>query len=224
MVRIYMKGVASGTLNPCAKILGFGSAPLKLQIEVTADTILHTARAAERQATKAMKAAAKKQKGTMRGLKYRLKDKESLVRKMKLELNQNRTWNVNNITTKNINDSLRYTIELSEKNYANGVKKVLADLKKQDYKVNMVKNYWNPAKKGKGVYKGINSVVTDPTGKKIELQFHTKQSLHVKEKVSHPIYQKIRKSKSAKKVEAWENTLRKAWEEDVRTPVGAMAL
>jgi len=224
MVRIYLKGAGSGILNPCAKILGFGSAPLNLQIEVTADTVMATARAAEKQVTAAMKASAKANKGKMVGLKYKFKTKDSMVTKIKRELKANPAMNVNNVTTNRLNDSLRYTVQFPEKNYTAGVKNTLGTLKKKGYKVDEVKNYWNPKKAGQGVYKGVNTVVTDPTGKKFELQFHTAKSLDVKERVSHPVYKKLQETRSDKKRKGYIETLRKTWEEDVRVPEGALGI
>lgn len=62
------------------------------------------------------------------------------------------------------------------------------ELSKLGYNTVAIKNSWedplNP-------YKGINTIVTAPNGQKFEIQYHTKESFQVKEKM-HALYEKQR--------------------------------
>ena len=54
-------------------------------------------------------------------------------------------------------------------------------------------------------YQGINTVFVSPTGLPFELQFHTPESLSMKEEACHSSYEKFRSaSDSSKMIQYWE--------------------
>lgn len=120
------------------------------------------------------------------GLAFRLKTKESLARKIKADAHAMGVTPA--VAAANISDSVRYTMKMSEGNYAKVSDAVIADLKRKGYGTR-VKNFWQ---KG-DPYQGINVAVTHPNGTKFELQFHTQESLAVKEAI-HIQYEKYRVS------------------------------
>ena len=65
---------------------------------------------------------------------------------------------------------------------------MIATLKEKGYNIYEVKNTW-PNKEA--AYKGINVKLISPDGKKMEMQFHTPESLAMKEK-THLLYEKQR--------------------------------
>ena len=91
-------------------------------------------------------------------------------------------WTFRQMKRKNINDVLRYTALFEDNVYRQGVDNVFAAFKKQGYDIIMNKNYWETP-----YYKGINSVIKKGS-QKIEVQFHTPESIIIKEK-NHKLYE-----------------------------------
>lgn len=115
------------------------------------------------------------------GLENRIKSKRRYLEKLE-----------NNIESgkKEINDVLRYT--LGTDNPRMLIKKMnqaFDSFSKLGYNTVVLKNTWvdhnNP-------YKGINSVVVAPNGQKFEVQYHTKESFEIKERM-HGLYEKARR-------------------------------
>ena len=165
----------------------------------------------EPELTRTMIDVAQKHGGEAVGLNHRLKSEKSLARKIddeKADFGGDATK-----TADSMSDVVRYTVSLKEGEYVDGTQAVLADLQGQGYKTR-VKNYW---KKG-DPYQGINVAVTTPKGITFELQFHTPQSLVVKEQC-HKAYEKYRVSTSAReRYKHWNQGVRLA--ETVRVPPG----
>jgi diphthamide synthase (EF-2-diphthine--ammonia ligase) len=85
----------------------------------------------------------------------------------------------------------------SADNYVQAGQAVQSELENQGYTVN-TKNYWQEGSN----YKGVNMALTDPQGNKIELQFHTQESLDVKENANHALYEQYRVLSDAQKASA----------------------
>lgn len=84
-----------------------------------------------------------------------------------------------------INDALRYTYKMPEETYSASVESIARDLASRGYTpVKDYKNFWN-APNG---YRGYHSLWKTPEGARFELQFHTSQSLEIKQ-VSHKLYE-----------------------------------
>ncbi|MQA13426.1 MAG: hypothetical protein GEV09_04405 [Pseudonocardiaceae bacterium] len=88
----------------------------------------------------------------------------------------------------NIKDSVRYTIEVPQHNYTDGVLQGVNDLRSRGYENVTFKPTWdNP-----DTYKGVNSTWRDPaTGRVFELQFHTPDSFNAK-MATHDLYESER--------------------------------
>ena len=104
-----------------------------------------------------------------------------------------------NNTIKNINiwDILRYTIILPFESYTEDVKNIINNIEKSIFKLILFKNYWD----SDDDYSGINSRFTIPSMKniEIEIQFHTKDSIKVKEDI-HKIYHEYKDPKTPYKI------------------------
>lgn len=149
----------------------------------------------------------------MAGLPYRKKKKDSLTRKLKSDYEESRNMTMEQVARK-IGDAVRYTAVLDADKYVDQVLAFSEAMKERglipyDHKF---KNFW-----GKSDYKGINTNWIDKNGQKFEMQFHTKESLHVKESESHPIYEKLRVEKSVSKKEEYMEELRGIWNK-IRLP------
>ena len=77
----------------------------------------------------------------------------------------------------------------------------MLDIQAQGFQEMRVKNFWGP---GDG-YQGINSVFISRTGQRFELQFHTPESLSMKEEECHSSYAKFRSATDSRKMmQYWE--------------------
>ena len=142
------------------------------------------AKKVEPQITADMQAA--KGKGELVGLEFAVKGVGSLVRKIFTDAQDDKTTAA--AAAKKIGDSVRYTVQLKEDDYANGAIETLKALEAKGYKVYKFKNTWKPGAE----YQGLNTNLEAPDGTKIEVQFHTAASWHTKEKENHPLYEKTR--------------------------------
>ena len=116
------------------------------------------------------------------GLKNRVKGKESYLRKIRAEYNPDGN-------KYEVKDIVRYTLGTNDAgSLVKGMEDAIDELSKLGYNTVAIKNSWedplNP-------YKGINTIVTAPNGQKFEIQYHTKESFQVKEKM-HALYEKQR--------------------------------
>ena len=119
------------------------------------------------------------------GLEYRLKSRESLLRKIMSDVKV-RGAKLN--TKKKVNDVLRYTFESDAMYFVDNFADIRSSLEGLGYKFVRVKN---TLKDKSAVYRGVNTQVKTPDGYTLEIQFHTPQSLAIKEK-NHVLYEQAR--------------------------------
>lgn len=169
----------------------------------TADDVHAKAKAAEPEITRAMKGI-EGDGATLVGLEYAVKGKDSLTRKIVTDAAKERVSY--GVAGGNIKDSVRYTLQVNEANYAGKVTSALSQLEAQGYKVTNFKNTWG---KEPMLYQGINCNLKTPQGLTIELQFHTPTSFYTKEKLNHKPYEEARLPKtSPKRVAELEEIMR----------------
>jgi len=135
--------------------------------------------------TQNMKDLASKYGAKLEGLNNRLKSHESLTRKVAVDAQEKNIPLIE--AASQISDANRYTMVTDPANYRSSAEAVANELKSQGYDVG-IKNYWQEGSN----YKGINMALTDTAGNKIELQFHTAESLNMKETLNHPLYEQYR--------------------------------
>jgi hypothetical protein len=195
------------------------SAPTKEEIRAFGARIKTVALESEPATTKVLTDIARANKGVkMEGLPFRIKSSKSTLRKMRKELDDNPKWLLRELADEDVNDILRYTMLVEEKKYTSIASNTLTTLKDQGHEILLVKNYW-----GKPGYKGINAVLRNTQGTKYELQFPTPRSIYVKEKISHPLYEKIRVSKDPVKIKKWTAEMDEAWK-SVDLPGGVLGI
>lgn len=123
-------------------------------------------------------------------LDFRKKGFDSLERKMNSDLKEKSLDDIMNGTY----DIVRYTDLVESDKFVDDYYKIMDELTKKGYKVQRVKNTFNDDTKS---YKGVNTVVESPTGYKFELQYHTPESMKVKE-INHKLYEKERLDTTSK--------------------------
>ncbi len=144
--------------------------------------------------TKDIQAAVVNSGGKMEGLEFRIKTKDSYLRKVNTDY-EAAVLNDPSITKEyiasKINDAIRYTAVANEDSLYDVYKQVMNRLKEKQYSVVKLKNTWddtfNP-------YKGVNIVLQSPKGQNFELQFHTPASFDMKQNQMHRLYEEFRLS------------------------------
>ena len=131
--------------------------------------------------------------GRLAGIDHMLKGEDRLKEKIADELlakpaNQEPAKTVREAISE-VADPVRFTLSYPPQRYAEGVATDVDGLKAEGFELIKLKNLWTADQ-----YKGINSQWRRPdTGTRLEVQFHTPESLEAKE-LTHPAYERIRGS------------------------------
>jgi hypothetical protein len=158
------------------------------EIEKLADDLLARAAHHEPEVSKLLQTVAAQVGGQLAGFEFRLKKRDSLLRKIHTVLHGDPQLAVSDVV---INDALRYTLQVEDSppgRHAEAIRKALAALEAAGHKVIKVKNYWP---KGDN-YSGVNSVLETRDGLQWELQFHTAESFRIQHR-DHELYEEMRK-------------------------------
>jgi hypothetical protein len=84
-------------------------------------------------------------------------------------------------------DAIRYTFCVQQETYTRGYYHIKAELESLGYEMYESRNSWDKAE-----YKGINTRWVTPEGQRFEVQFHTTESFHAKQHVTHGAYERLR--------------------------------
>lgn len=129
--------------------------------------------------------------GELEGFAFRLKMPNRIAEKIQTDVLDGRGGVT--AVSEGINDALRYTLKMTPEQYADGVRIALDEIRSRGGTVLNAKNFWNTeytvAKHGSDAgYRGFHAIIQDRTGARYELQFHTAESLAVKDP-SHALYE-----------------------------------
>lgn len=172
-----------------------GEAGLDARILQAAKGRVRQARRDEPAITRALRGGVEGTGGKLEGLKYRVKDAESLARKVKTEMSDYAA-RIPPVAI-GIDDAIgmmgdvnRYTVILPLDGYTDGVASVVGRLRAEGYTFpeKKWKNTWAPG----SPYRGLNTRMVSPDGTPIEVQFHTRESFDTK-MASHKPYEEARK-------------------------------
>lgn len=142
----------------------------------------YKAAANEPEITQTIKDVAKTVDADIYGLEFRIKTKESYLRKIRSNYSQDGN-------DYEIKDILRYTFGSSADELADTTNNSIDTFNELGYNTIRVKNTWNDER---SAYKGINTFIQAPNGQKFELQYHTKESFDLKNGKLHELYEKQR--------------------------------
>ncbi|MGW1784026.1 ATP nucleotide 3'-pyrophosphokinase [Streptomyces sp. NPDC002143] len=167
---------------------GEGGLSLTREDSEKADEFLRNARENEARISTNLKSMADKVNGVkFIGWEYKLKGEDSLKRKLASVLRDSPMLTTDE-ALRDIRDSVRYTIELTDEIYVNGAEEAMGWLRENGFEAVAVRNTWG----NKRGYKGINSNWRDvSTGHVFELQFHTPHSFGAK-MATHHLYEEAR--------------------------------
>lgn len=148
--------------------------------------------AIENERTELLTSLAAAKGGEMTGLQYRLKDTNSLSRKIKDDsVEKGITMDE---AADQIFDANRYTMQFATQDFSANSQSALDDLEGEGFTIVGVKN----TLKDKDVqYRGVN-VKLEKDGLKMELQFHTPESNEAK-KINHDLYDIFREEKNPRR-------------------------
>lgn len=179
--------------------IGEGDAETATLDRVSGEISSHAAEA-EPSITPTLKAVTTELGGKLEGLEHKLKSPESIKSKIKRKQEKYPGMTADRAGLK-ILDAVRYTAVFPSSNYTQGISRTLDALTKQGFTPYDLKNYW-----GQGDdYDGFHAILTGPNGVKVELQFHTPESLQTKEKLNHPLFEQFRDSHDPKaRYQLWQ--------------------
>lgn len=131
--------------------------------------------------------------GVMSGLRFRLKQGDSLGRKMATDMMESgrRGHDGLVLASDGIRDALRYTMVLRHDTFAYGYARARRRLEGLGYVERRCKNFYRRHVDGRSPQKSVQCVYESPDGHLFELQYHTVSSLQAKA-VSHRLYERQR--------------------------------
>jgi len=125
--------------------------------------------------------------GWLEGLEYHLKSEDRTKEKVAETVKRMPGKTAENIV-RELPDVIRYTFCFEPGNYATGYWTVKQHLEQQGHSMIYSKNRWREDTD----YKGINTRWDMPEGQRFEVQFHTPESYHAKQEVTHGSYERLR--------------------------------
>lgn len=177
-----------------------------IELSLLAQDLISKAKVHDEETTNVLKTVASMGNGTLEGLQFRIKGKASLERKL-VEKAGEKGLTVREYA-KRVTDVLRYTQVSDPDNLAEDCLLAMDNLRKMGYST---VEATNTLKDTNAVYRGINTLVRAPDGYVFELQYHTPQSLEIKE-INHKLYeeQRLASTSIARKLVLKDQMLRNA--------------
>jgi hypothetical protein len=120
------------------------------------------------------------------GFKNRLKGEDRLKEKVAERL-EGAPDKAPGEIVREVPDAVRYTFCARSESYAKGYYDLKARLESRGYEMYESRNSWDGTE-----YRGINTRWLTQEGQRFEVQFHTLESYHAKEYVTHRAYERIR--------------------------------
>lgn len=179
-----------------------------LNAQKQAEKLISIAKEKDIVITKDLQNIIDKTNGRLAGLDYRIKSTDSLVRKL-MDKSEAKGMSVDEYASK-ITDILRYTNVSTTKNFTGDYYSIIDNLIKKSYNIVEVTNTLGDINAS---YRGINCLVSDKDGYIFELQFHTEESLNIKE-VNHKLYEELRlkTTNKARQLELYKEMQKKSTE------------
>ena len=124
--------------------------------------------------------------GWLEGFGHRVKGEDRLKEKVAEQLKAEPCMMAGEVL-REVPDAIRYTVCLEPGGYARGYYGIAEQLVNRGYEMYLSKNSWSCQE-----YKGINTRWVTSGGQRFEVQFHTPESFHAKQYVTHDAYERIR--------------------------------
>jgi len=135
----------------------------------------------------------------------RIKSTDSLARKIDADADKDHGGNREKAANA-LSDAVRYTLNVDDSNYTDGVEKTVKSVEQTGWKVDSVKNFWQQG----DPYDGTNIKISKD-GVKVELQLHTPTSHRIKQVELHDDYEKYRgELNNTTRQSLWDGMVEKA--------------
>lgn len=128
----------------------------------------------------------------LEGLEFRLKGEERLKEKVAEVIRDNPDAPSDEVVQA-IPDTIRYTFSTQKDTYTAAYWDIKERLESHGYEMYQSNNSWD-----KPEYKGVNTRWITPEGQRFEVQFHTPESHHAKQEITHQAYERIRNPLTSK--------------------------
>ncbi len=181
--------------DPPGSWRGDGDRYLSPEQNVEADRLIAELRRPEEAVTKALLHILQENTygGRLEGLDRRLKGVARLKEKIADALESEVGSSVAD-AVRSISDAVRYTFSFHRDQYVLGSGDVRGRLESAGYVMIYSQNHWRDDPE----YKGINTRWKTPDGGRFELQFHTFESFHAKEQLTHRSYDRRRSPRTSR--------------------------
>jgi hypothetical protein len=126
----------------------------------------------------------------LEGLDFRLKGEARLREKVAEQVKAEPDRTPDDMV-RSMPDAVRYTFCGEDHSYAAGFGEVKQRLQAEGYHMSECRNFWSNTE-----YKGINTRWETSDGQRFEVQFHTPESFHAKQELTHWAYERLRLPRS----------------------------
>jgi hypothetical protein len=175
--------------DPAGSWRGDGNQYLSPAQHAEANAVIAEVRSSEETVSGHMRDIERENKtgGSLYGWEFRLKQDDRLKEKIaeKVEHQPDRTVGE---AMQDVNDAIRYTFCLDSANYVAGYHDITSRLEGCGNRMFYSKNHWRDDPE----YKGINTRWLMTDGQRFEVQFHTLESFHAKQDITHQSYERLR--------------------------------
>lgn len=183
-----------------------------------ADEVFQRAVKAEPSITPTMKTVVAEHGGSLQGLDYRIKSRDSIASKITRKQEKYPGMTADQASRK-VLDQVRYTATFDPDSYVEGTRATMKALEAQGLKLRETKNYWG----GTDDYDGFHALYENADHVPVELQFHTPDSFKTKEGANHKLFEEFRDSHDSKRrYELWDAMV--ANNQKLERPLGVEAL
>lgn len=175
--------------DPAGSWRGDGNQYLSPEQHAQAKDVIASVREAEEPISKDMRTVERGNAhgAQLAGWEFRLKGEDRLKEKIAGELGITPALKPADAIDK-VNDAIRYTFCAEPESCRDAYWKVKGMLEADGYKMIYSKNHWRDDPE----YKGINTRWATPDDHRFEVQFHTPESFHAKQQITHRSYERVR--------------------------------
>ena len=168
---------------------GDGNQYLSPEQHAQAKEVIVGVREAEKRLTEDLTAAGRDNTcgGSLAGMEFRLKDEDRLKEKLAGAL-RIAPMKMSEAVIKEVPDAIRYTFCFESEAYTDGYWDIKQRLEARGHQMIYSRNHWRDDPH----YKGINTRWTTEDGVHFEVQFHSQESFHAKQQLTHGSYERIR--------------------------------
>jgi hypothetical protein len=175
--------------DPAGSWRGSGNQYLTPDQHAKANEVIEAVRAAEKPLSEHMREIERDNTAGSRlaGWAHRLKGPDRLKEKL-AERAVHQPGRSPEDSMRGINDAIRYTFCSAATTYKDAYWDIKGKLEDHGYKMIYSKNHWRDDPE----YKGVNTRWITPEGQRFEVQFHTAESFHAKQQITHDSYERVR--------------------------------